>query len=96
MGSVSPAAIAGVHGCHTFADPPPGVTSGTDHGWRKRAWGRTTLWEPWHHASCCCMLSSLWPNGLTRRPLAATRWRISSLSLSLQEVLIVQPPAAKT
>src|SRR5207244_1126232 len=38
--SVNPAAIAGVHGRHTFAEPRPLVASGTSNGWRRLAWGK--------------------------------------------------------
>ena len=39
--SVTPAAIAGVHGRHTLAEPVPLVGSGTNSDWRKLAWGST-------------------------------------------------------
>ena len=38
--SVNPAAIAGVHGRHTFAEPRPLVASGYGNGWRRLAWGK--------------------------------------------------------
>ena len=34
---VNPAAIAGVHGRHSLAEPLPLVASGANHGWRKLA-----------------------------------------------------------
>jgi hypothetical protein len=38
-GAVKPAALAGVHGRHTLAEPRPLVASGTGHRWRRLAWG---------------------------------------------------------
>ena len=42
--SVNPAAIAGVHSRHNFAEPLPLVVSETRNGWRKLVCGRTKLW----------------------------------------------------
>ena len=42
--SVSPAAMAGVEGCHCLAEPRPWVGSGWSRGWRKLAWGKQKLW----------------------------------------------------
>src|SRR5215471_4685120 len=41
--SVSPAAMAGVQGCHCFAEPVPLVGSGWGRGWRTLAWGKQKL-----------------------------------------------------
>jgi hypothetical protein len=41
--SVSPAAMAGVQGCHCFAEPVPLVGSGCGRGWRTLAWGKQKL-----------------------------------------------------
>src|SRR5215831_7964182 len=41
--SVSPAAIAGVHGRHNWAEPVPWAGSGCGRGWRKLAWGKQKL-----------------------------------------------------
>jgi hypothetical protein len=41
--SVSPAAIAGVHGRHCVAEPLPLVGRGCGNGWRKLVWGKQKL-----------------------------------------------------
>src|SRR5262249_50750428 len=41
--SVSPAAIAGVYGCHCLAEPLPLVGRGCGNGWRKLVWGKQKL-----------------------------------------------------
>src|SRR5262249_19752504 len=41
--SVNPAAMAGVPGCHTLAEPVPLVGTGCSKGWRKLACGRQKL-----------------------------------------------------
>src|SRR5262249_11155435 len=41
--SVSPAAIAGVHGCHCLAEPFPLVGRGCGNGWRTLVWGKQKL-----------------------------------------------------
>jgi len=41
--SVSPAAIAGVHGRHNWAELVPWAGSGCGRGWRKLAWGKQKL-----------------------------------------------------
>jgi hypothetical protein len=41
--SVSPAAMAGVHGLHILAEPGPWVDSGSGKGWRKEACGKQKL-----------------------------------------------------
>jgi hypothetical protein len=40
---VSPAAIAGVRGCHCVAEPRPWVGSGCGKGRRMLAWGKQKL-----------------------------------------------------
>ena len=42
------------------------------------------------------LIPQAWQRVCTRRPIAATRWRIARLSRSPHAVLIVQPHAAKT
>jgi hypothetical protein len=39
---------------------------------------------------CCCLPSAPWHRVLTRRPTAATRWRMSRWSRSIQEVVVFQ------
>src|SRR5713226_2921602 len=41
--SVSPAAIAGVRGCHVLAEPVPLVGRGCGNGTRRLAWGKQKL-----------------------------------------------------
>jgi hypothetical protein len=41
--SVNPAAIVGVQGRHTLAEPLPFVGTGSVRAWRKLAWGKTKL-----------------------------------------------------
>ena len=41
--SVSPAAIAGVRGCHVLAEPIPCVGRGCGNGTRRLAWGKQKL-----------------------------------------------------
>jgi hypothetical protein len=94
--SVSPATIAGVQGRHSVADPVPLVGSGCGSTWRMLACGRQKLWYTWNKTSCCRKPASPLQSVFTRRPTAATCWRIVRLRRSTKAVLICQPHAAHT
>jgi len=49
-----------------------------------------------YNANCCCKPSSPLQSVVTRRPTAATCWRILRLRRSMKAVLICQPQAAST
>jgi hypothetical protein len=90
-----PARIAGVQGRHCFAEPAPWVAMGGGRGWRRLAWGRQQLGARWHSTSCWRQPACPWPSGVTRRPTAAPRCRLSRLRRSMQAVVLRRPPAAR-
>jgi hypothetical protein len=78
--SVKPAALAGVQGRHTLAEPVPWVGIGLASVWRKLTCGHTKLWYTWNSTRCWPSPSSPLHEVALRRRIAATRWRRLRLS----------------
>src|SRR5712691_11301882 len=88
--------MAGVQGRHCVAEPVPLVGTDCGSAWRKEACGKQkleyTLYKPrWWRTP-----SSPVQRVLTRRPTAATCWRMVRLRRSTNAVLLCQPHAANT
>ena len=94
--SVSPAAMAGVWGCHRVAEPLPWVGSGCGSAGHTLAGGRQQFSDTWYNASCWRTPSAPLHSVETRRPSAAPWWRMLRLRRSMNAGLLGQPHAAHT